>query len=529
MAAVMTLVSLGELGLMAACAWPLLKLAWNPRLSRMAPRAHAALGIALAAAAALTVLVGARAPALLHPLAVGTGIVAAAAAWRARPGLGRSRHLAPGSLSLTQSIAAIVDRDYYAKQFDRHGPVFKMAQFNEKVVCVLGHARWHDLLRAHGHALGPSLQRINDDVHGGFLRYMDDDRHRVYGRLFRAALGPSVVAAADPVVRRAARQELARAAAASASAGPVRPDDCLEAIVLAAFGCVLAGIDPVRDGHDARAVESAHATLRHEELGRRLSPAGRSAFDDLGALFRRRARALHAAGASGHRPVCAISELARLDPAMPDDTCVDNLVMILKIGSSNVLGLLRWLVKMVGDQPEWLDRLRADLGGSNGTATGPRLVDRLVMETLRLEQSEYLYRRIQTRFRHEGVEFPAGWQVRLCVRESHRRGDIFEAPHRFDPDRFLTRAYTKAEYSPFGTGSHACNGVDLTHMVCRVALEELAREFDLAIAQDGPPERDFRHWSHWRPSSRLRVRVAPRISPPASGPGPRRSGPSGNA
>jgi cytochrome P450 len=292
----------------------------------------------------------------------------------------------------------------------------------------------------------------------------------------------------------------------------VRPDEYLHAIVLAAFAHALFGLDPERDAAEVRVLASAHAALEREGLAHRLSATGRAAFDELGAVIHRHARRRGADVASGDGPVCALSELARLDPTMPDDTCVDNLILMLKIGSSNVLGLLRWLVKMLGDHPVWLDRLRADLHGGQ-LPPGPRLVDRLVMEALRLEQSEYLYRRVQTRFRHDGVEFPAGWQVRLCVRESHRRGDVFEAPDRFNPDRFLARPYTKTEYSPFGTGSHACNGVDLTSLVCRVTLEELARGFEMTLAQDGPPERDFRHWSHWRPSASLRVRIAPR--PPA--------------
>jgi cytochrome P450 len=511
--------SLAELVLVAACGWPLLRLALNRHLLRAAPRLHALLAIALVAAAVVVGVAAAqaggpegpslRAALLLHAVTVAAVALAAAAAGRARGWPERPSSLPPGSLSLTASIEAIVDRGFYARHFERLGPVFKMAQFNEKVVCVLGHDRWHDLVRSHGRHLGPSLQRINEDVRGGFLRYMDEDRHRVYGRLFRMALADTVVSAADPVARRAARQQWSSAAAACEAGGPVRPDEYLRAIVLAAFARALFGIDPERDAGDLDTLGRLHAALEPVGLGQRLSGAGRAAFGDLDALIRRRAAAGARSSALAGDTTCALSELSRLDAAMPDDTCVDNLILILKIGTANVLGLLRWLVATLGNHPEWLDRLRADLGAGGDTSPGPRLADRIVMETLRLEQSEYLYRRVVTGFRHGGFDFPAGWHVRLCVRESHRRADVFASPDSFDPDRFLGRTPSKLEYSPFGTGSHACNGVDLTYVVCRAVLEELARGFELRLAGDGPPERDFRHWSHWRPSASLRIRITP--------------------
>jgi cytochrome P450 len=139
------------------------------------------------------------------------------------------------------------------------------------------------------------------------------------------------------------------------------------------------------------------------------------------------------------------------------------------------------------------------------------------METLRLEQSEYIHRRVRETFEHDGFVFPAGWLLRLCVRESHRSEEIWSDAATFDPDRFLRQPMPKSQYSPFGFLEHACSGVDLSAMICRVTLEELAA-FDWAIASDGELERYFGHWSHWEPSSRLRIRLSTRsaeISRPA--------------
>jgi cytochrome P450 len=168
----------------------------------------------------------------------------------------------------------------------------------------------------------------------------------------------------------------------------------------------------------------------------------------------------------------------------------------------------------LGRRPEWFDRLRAELEApaANGA---PTLVERITMETLRLAQAEYLYRRLRKDVVFEGFTLPRGWLVRICVGESHRSAAAFDDPERFDPDRFLRGDFPRSIYSPFGGDRHACNGVPLTNVVCRALLEQLTRRYEWAVEGREALDRDFRHWSHWRPSSDLRLRLDP-IRHPAS-------------
>ncbi len=57
---------------------------------------------------------------------------------------------------------------------------------------------------------------------------------------------------------------------------------------------------------------------------------------------------------------------------------------------------MHWLLAMLGKHPELGERMRED----------PALVDRFIMETLRLAQSEYLYRVVTRDFEFEGYLFP---------------------------------------------------------------------------------------------------------------------------
>jgi cytochrome P450 len=100
--------------------------------------------------------------------------------------------------------------------------------------------------------------------------------------------------------------------------------------------------------------------------------------------------------------------------------------------------------------------------------------------------------------------------VRVCVREAHRREDVFPDPAAFDPSRFARKSYPKTEYSPFSDGPHACFGAALAYSLARIFLHELAAGFDARIVSDGPAVRGNNHWVHWRPNKSLRVALTAR-------------------
>ena len=132
----------------------------------------------------------------------------------------------------------------------------------------------------------------------------------------------------------------------------------------------------------------------------------------------------------------------------------------------------------------------------------------MVRETLRLDQSEFLLRRVKRPIRWGEFDIPAGWFVRVCVQESHRSPAAFDDPERFDPERFL-QPPDRARYSPFGVYRRLCPGEHLSRAIGAHLIVELASGYDLEIIGDGPPE--FSGF-HWRPSPRFRVRLVARSS-----------------
>jgi len=450
-------------------------------------------------------------PAVLVPAAVVAAAGWVLATWRARRLTGGGHGRPAGSLSVTGSVRALAHRDAYQTDHLRYGPVFTASQFGRPVVCVVGLERGQRLLRGHRDQLGPSPLPFTDQVMGGFLRYMDDDTHDRYGPAFRQAMSRSVAEAALPITQRVVGQELA-----AVTSNPVHPGPAMERIARDTLMAALFGIDPTSpDG-----LEFAAA---HERFARRTLLGGHrrttGALLDLRRLVAAQRRRLEVgevgeageagtAGGAGEAGVaglagvpgaagvvCALSEFMAADNGLPDDVCVDNLLFMLRIGAPNLQGLLVWLLQLLAENPEWMDRL-------GGVDADHELCEAFVLESLRMAQSEYLYRRLTDDVDFDGMRLRRGQLVRLCVWESHQDPAVFGEPEHFT-DRFAHRRHPQSEFCPFGLDSHACNSVGVVMMAARVVIQAVASDPAIGLVPAAGLTRQLRHWSHWRPGNDL--------------------------
>lgn len=459
---------------------PVVRVPADPEFRRVFPRVAVGLGVLVAGwvlvVSAAAVVLDTR---LVWPAAVvGGGVLIATV--RASSWWLRRRGLPPGSRSITATVRGLAHRDHLARQAERHGPVFVQSQVTATVVCVVGLDRGLSLVRDRRDHLGPSPLSWSSQLLGGFLRYMPDDVHDVYGPLFRRAVNRRVVEATLPVCRAMVEDEFA----AVVRSGSVPVADAARRIVTATLQRALFGIEP--GGRDAEEFATLYDAVRERSLVR---PLDRSGVDGLAAL-----RTWSIARLDGDLAPCVLGELRAEDAAMPDGTCVDNLVFMYKIASGNLSGLVAWCAVMLRDHPSW----RPLLGD-------PRVARAFTDETLRLAQSEYLYRTITRDIDLDGMRLPAGWLLRICVAESHRDPAMFATPEEFT-DRFLTGRPPQSEYSPFGSDRHACNAVNLVTMTTEAVLAALNAHPEIGIGPSSSPVRDLRHWSHWRPGADLAFR-----------------------
>jgi cytochrome P450 len=324
---------------------------------------------------------------------------------------------------------------------------------------------------------------------------MTPEDHATYARLFRTAFSDAALTAIAPVAMREADGALA----ALATAGPAgaAPRDVLHEHVLVVllrlfFGGLLRPEDDATVAGLARDADYANAVGRP-------SVRAREALRRFEGLVEARA-----AGYDAREDPSVWAEILRLDPAAARDrTVLGNLFIMLLAAWDSIACLVCWTVQLLGTAPAWVAEARR-----TPVTSGDDPFARAVLETLRLAQSEYVYREVRQPIAIDGFTVPPGWFFRLLVAESHRLDPPFDRPDVFDPDRHRDRRFAAAEFAPFGFDQHACLGARTTLVVARHFAERLVRGYTWTVIDDGPRERGNRHWNHWQPSARFRIALA---------------------
>ncbi|MEQ1909260.1 MAG: cytochrome P450, partial [Vicinamibacterales bacterium] len=454
-------------------------------------RIGAAASVYLAAVAAVAVY----AAEWLRPAAILATAAVVYLLWRARPNYGVASGLPPGSLQ-PLPVRPWSDAEFYAKQARRYGDIFKMSQFGRPMVCVLGLERANRLLLEHDDQLVAPPLAFSRFIEGGYLRYLPEQSHTQYRRIFRTLFHSQVLTNAEPRLASVFRDALRAMADESARAGEVVVKPAFMRMMFAAWSELFYGIDAKHPDFPRLIGLFKIIDARKARWSSRRRVG--AALADIGSILRQRAEVLAAVEAPS---ACFLVELSRTDPeALADRTILGNLIYIMHITWGDVTGLLLWVFRMLTDHPESRERLARER--SRQLATG------IVLETLRLEQSESRYRRTLSDLELDGFRIPKGWLVRMCIRESHRDEKVFPNPFVFDPDRFAGRPFKRGEYAPFGAFRLACIGEDLTKAVAGIFALELASGFTWQMVEDGPAQ--VSSWVHNAPNPRLSVRMTSR-------------------
>ncbi|MET8545500.1 cytochrome P450 [Kitasatospora sp. NPDC004799] len=176
----------------------------------------------------------------------------------------------------------------------------------------------------------------------------------------------------------------------------------------------------------------------------------------------------------------------RLDPA----ELRDQVLVFLLAGHETTATALAFALHLLALHPEQRrlarEEARTVLAGRAPTAAdldALPYITRVLKEAMRLYPSAALGgRRAVEETVIDGYVIPAGAQVVVAPLVTHRHPDHWEAPERFDPDRFLPeaeRARHRYAWFPFGGGPRACIGQHFSTLEAVLALGVLLRDFDL--------------------------------------------------
>lgn len=209
---------------------------------------------------------------------------------------------------------------------------------------------------------------------------------------------------------------------------------------------------------------------------------------------------------------------AEADPetALSDNELVDETVLFLTAGQETTALTIAYALYWLSQQPEARERVRREAetvldGATPGWGDLPELAhtERVVRETLRLTPAAWnLTRETRGPTRLGDTRLEAGELVLMPTYAHHRDPRAWQAPKRFDPDRWDGRASrSKDAYFPFGSGPRVCIGRQVALTEAQFALTHLLQHYEIEVLAD---DLALEPGVTLRPAEEVRARVTRR-------------------
>ena len=161
------------------------------------------------------------------------------------------------------------------------------------------------------------------------------------------------------------------------------------------------------------------------------------------------------------------------DQGLMDDEMIAGFQRLLLVaGNDTTAATLSWVAERLVRHPEVLRRLEETVAAGDDT-----YLDAVITETLRLRPTiPFTARAVNRDVVLNDVFLPRGSMVVLYINGIHRRGDLYDAPDEFRPERFLGTTPDPYHWLPFGGGINRCLGGHMAMVEARVLLRAILRE-----------------------------------------------------
>lgn len=177
---------------------------------------------------------------------------------------------------------------------------------------------------------------------------------------------------------------------------------------------------------------------------------------------------------------------------LSDTEIMDQAIVFFLAGSETTAITLAWAVHLLARHPEVEHRLHAEVdavlaGAAASVDDLPKLdlTGRVLTETLRMYPPAWiLIRTTTTGTRLGGHRIPAGSIIAYSPYLLHHRPDLYPAPDRFDPDRWIdkhTPQPSRETLIPFSGGPRKCIGDTFALTEATLALATLTARWRLRL------------------------------------------------
>lgn len=198
----------------------------------------------------------------------------------------------------------------------------------------------------------------------------------------------------------------------------------------------------------------------------------------------------HSSSASQRPDILSLMFKAQAsEQQLSDDRLVGHATLTFAAAHLTTAHTFSWTLFLLAQHPDVMNRLTEELSSNTGSSpTYDELkectyLDWVIKESMRvLPASSYSQRVCAEPTKLGPLNLPPGTPVIFSQFMTHHRGDIFEDPHTFRPERWENCAPSAYEYLPFGAGPRMCIGASLAMVELRTALAVMLKRFHFQIA-----------------------------------------------
>ena len=196
------------------------------------------------------------------------------------------------------------------------------------------------------------------------------------------------------------------------------------------------------------------------------------------------------------------------------DDLVGDAFVTFFAGHDTVHDALAWTLLLLAQHPEVAADLHEEISQASpdGVLSYEQifklpLLDRVVKESLRVLGPALLFPRVVAKDTElGGFEVPRGTEVVFSPYMTHIDPELYDDPHRFDPDRWRDIKPSAYEYLPFGAGRRTCLGAALGTMMLKLIVPMILQRFRLETVER---DIDIRFHAVMGPKGGLPMRLHP--------------------